>query len=104
MLSTPAFLCSPRRFGWISSQMPNASWTFGKQTGCRMKKGEDGVVPMQEIERCVRLTMEDGGEFAEVRKNSLKWKESAKRDMMPDGFSDASLSHFTQELVAMHIN
>ncbi|GLJ04836.1 hypothetical protein SUGI_0004540 [Cryptomeria japonica] len=69
------------------------------KTGCRMKKGEDGVVPMQEIERCVRSAMEDGREFAEVRKNSLKWK-----DMMPDGVFDASLSHLTQELVAMHIN
>ncbi|GLJ04833.1 hypothetical protein SUGI_0004510 [Cryptomeria japonica] len=70
------------------------------KTGRRMRKGEDGVVPMQEIERCVRSAMEEGVEFAEARKNSLKWKETAKGAMMPSGSSDVSLSRFTQELLA----
>ncbi|GLJ07449.1 hypothetical protein SUGI_0067400 [Cryptomeria japonica] len=71
------------------------------KTGRRMKKGEDGVVGMQEIERCVRSAMEGGEEFAELRKNSLKWKEAAARSMMPGGSSDANLSRFTRELAAI---
>ncbi|GLJ07447.1 hypothetical protein SUGI_0067370 [Cryptomeria japonica] len=66
--------------------------------GRRMVKGGNGVVGMQEIERCVRSAMEGGEKFAEVRKNSLRWKEAARRAMMPGGSSDANLSRFAREL------
>ncbi|XP_057848496.2 mogroside IE synthase isoform X1 [Cryptomeria japonica] len=85
-----------------TDQPPNAKcvadvWKIGR----RMKKGEDGVVGMQEIERCVRSGMEGGEEFAELRKNSLRWKEAAARAMRPGGSSDANLSRFTRELAAI---
>ncbi|GLJ07451.1 hypothetical protein SUGI_0067420 [Cryptomeria japonica] len=71
------------------------------KTGSRMKKGEDGVVGMKEIEGCVKSAMEGGEEFAESRKNSLRWKEAATRAMMPGGSSDANLSRFTRDLAAI---
>ncbi|GLJ07452.1 hypothetical protein SUGI_0067430 [Cryptomeria japonica] len=71
------------------------------KTGRRMRKGEDGVVGMKEIERCLRAAMEGGEEFAELRKNSLRWKEAAAQAMMPGGSSDANLSRFARELAAI---
>lgn len=100
--STVDALCS--RVPMLTSEVWTDQLTNAKcvadvwKAGWTMKKGEDGVVSMGEIERCVRLAMEEGGEFAEMRKKSVKRKEIAKRSMMPGGSSDASICRFAREL------
>uniref|UniRef100_A0A0D6R124 UDP-glycosyltransferases domain-containing protein n=1 Tax=Araucaria cunninghamii TaxID=56994 RepID=A0A0D6R124_ARACU len=87
-------------FGIWADQPTNAKFVADVwKTGMRMRKGEDGIVGRDEIERCVRLAME-GQEFAEARKKSGKWKEVARRAMIEGGSSDANLDQFAREISA----
>lgn len=71
------------------------------RTGVRMKKREDGTVGREEIERCMRMAVDQRSEAVEeMRKNAMKWKELAKTAMSEGGSSDRNLNEFVEGVVA----
>eukprot|EP01018_Ginkgo_biloba_P021251 Gb_33846 [translate_table: standard] len=87
-------------FGMWTDQNTNAKCLSDVwKMGLRMRKGEDGIVGREEVERCIRLAV-NSKEIAELKKNGLKWKELAKRAMMEGGSSDTNLNSFVQQIVA----
>eukprot|EP01018_Ginkgo_biloba_P021245 Gb_33856 [translate_table: standard] len=86
-------------FGVWTDQTTNSKFVADVwKTGLRMRRREDGIVGREEIERCVRLAIQSE-EFAEIRKNCLKWKEIAQKTMMEGGCSDTNVNGFVQEIV-----
>lgn len=70
------------------------------KAGLRMRKGEDGNVGREEIERCMRMAVDKKSKAGEeMRKNALKWKEMAKTAMNQGGSSDINLDQFVEEVL-----
>jgi hypothetical protein len=70
------------------------------KAGLRMRKGEDGNVGREEIERCMRMAVDKKSKAGEeMRKNALKWKEMAKTAMNQGGSSDINLDEFVEEVL-----
>lgn len=71
------------------------------KAGVRMRKGEDGTVGRDEIERCMRMTVDKTSKAGEeVRKNAVKWKQLAKSAMNEGGSSDTNLNKFVEDVVS----
>eukprot|EP00253_Pinus_taeda_P035761 PITA_35761 len=71
------------------------------KAGVRMRKGEDGTVGRDEIERCMRMTVDKTSKAGEeVRKNAVKWKKLAKSAMNEGGSSDTNLNKFVEDVVS----
>lgn len=66
-----------------------------------MRKGEDGTVGRDEIERCMRMAVDKRSKAGEeVRKNAVKWKQLAKSAMNEGGSSDTNLNEFVEDVVS----
>ncbi|PKU69340.1 UDP-glycosyltransferase 74F1 [Dendrobium catenatum] len=60
-------------------------------TGIRARKGEEGIVRREEVERCVREVME--GERSEgIRRSAREWKEASRRAVDAGGSSDRNIA------------
>ncbi|XP_031384240.1 UDP-glycosyltransferase 74E2-like [Punica granatum] len=68
------------------------------KVGLRVKTGEKGTASREAIEACVREMME-GEKGKEIRRNSLKWRELAKRAVGEGGSSDKNIAELVAELV-----
>ncbi|KAE8714520.1 Serine carboxypeptidase 46 [Hibiscus syriacus] len=68
------------------------------QTGVRVSANEEGIVERSEIVRCLDLTMGDGEEVEEVKKNVEKWKELAREAAMDGGSLDMNLKTFVDDV------
>ncbi|PKI57636.1 hypothetical protein CRG98_021964 [Punica granatum] len=66
--------------------------------GLRVRTGEKGIASREAIEACVREVME-GEKGKEMRKNSSRWRELAKRAVGEGGSSDKSINEFVAQLV-----
>uniref|UniRef100_A0A0D6QXT7 Glycosyltransferase n=1 Tax=Araucaria cunninghamii TaxID=56994 RepID=A0A0D6QXT7_ARACU len=69
------------------------------KTGMKVRRRKDGSVGADEIERCMRISVE-GKEGREIRNNALKWREAARGAMEEGGTSDVNLEEFVREMVA----
>ncbi|KAI0530680.1 hypothetical protein KFK09_000227 [Dendrobium nobile] len=59
--------------------------------GIRARKGEEGIVRREEVERCVREVME--GERSEgIRRRAREWKEASRRAVDEGGSSDKNIA------------
>ncbi|KAJ4833527.1 hypothetical protein Tsubulata_030061 [Turnera subulata] len=67
------------------------------RVGVRVNVGDNGVVTKEEIERCIREVMEEG-RGNEIRQNSEKWKELARKAVDEGGSSDKNIDEFLEEL------
>ncbi|XP_008788244.2 crocetin glucosyltransferase 2-like [Phoenix dactylifera] len=63
------------------------------RVGVRARAGERGLVGREEVERCVRVVME-GERSEEIRRNSSKWRELAKKAVAEGGSSDRNILEF----------
>ncbi|XP_065868632.1 phloretin 4'-O-glucosyltransferase-like [Euphorbia lathyris] len=64
------------------------------KTGVRVTPNEDGMVPAEEIKRCLNMVMGDG----EMRENAIKWKVSARNAFKEGGSSYKNLQDFANSL------
>ncbi|PKI78105.1 UDP-glycosyltransferase 74E2-like [Punica granatum] len=68
------------------------------KVGLRVRTGEKGIAGREAIEACVREMIE-GEKGKEVRRNSLMWRELAKRAVDEGGSSDKNIDEFVAELI-----
>ncbi|KAK2631256.1 hypothetical protein EUGRSUZ_L03174 [Eucalyptus grandis] len=68
------------------------------KAGLRVRANERGVVTGEEIESCVNEVM-DGERGKEIRENSLRWKEIAKRAVDEGGSLDKNVEEFVSNVV-----
>ncbi|KAG1328255.1 UDP-glycosyltransferase 74E2-like [Cocos nucifera] len=61
--------------------------------GVRARANVNGLVGREEVERCVRMVME-GHRSEEMRRNSRKWRELAKKAVGAGGSSDGNIKEF----------
>ncbi|KAJ0093006.1 hypothetical protein Patl1_26893 [Pistacia atlantica] len=69
------------------------------QVGVRVRVNEKGIVTREEIEICIKEVME-GERSKNIRRNSEKWKESAKEAVNDGGSSDENLEEFVTQLLS----
>ncbi|CAB4264447.1 unnamed protein product [Prunus armeniaca] len=67
------------------------------EVGVRAKEDEQGVVRKEEFVGCLNEVME-GERSQEIRKNSSKWKELAKKEFSEGGSSDKNITGFVEHL------
>ncbi|XP_030536450.1 UDP-glycosyltransferase 74E1-like isoform X3 [Rhodamnia argentea] len=82
-----------------SDQPTNATFIVEVwKVGLRVRANEQGVVIGEEIESCVNEIM-DGEKGKEIRENSSRWKEIAKRAVGEGGCSDKNIQEFFSNIV-----
>ncbi|KAI3518583.1 hypothetical protein L1887_07388 [Cichorium endivia] len=64
------------------------------KTGVRVRRTRDGVVKGKEIERCVKMVMED----EDMKRNAEKWRQLAREALNDSGSSTINLLAFLDEL------
>ncbi|KAJ4823664.1 hypothetical protein Tsubulata_019759 [Turnera subulata] len=86
-----------------TDQPPNAKLVedFWK-VGIRVRVGEDGIVPREEIERCIREVMV-GEKGKEIKKNTEKWRELAIEAVSEGGSSDVNIDKFVAKVIKSRI-
>lgn len=68
--------------------------------GIRAHPNEKGVVRRETIERCIKeLLTEVGEKGKEIRKNSIRWKDLAKKGIDEGGNSDKNIDEFIAKLL-----
>ncbi|ONI08439.1 hypothetical protein PRUPE_5G178200 [Prunus persica] len=67
--------------------------------GVKVKKNEEGIVSREELEMCIREVML-GERSGQIKKNSLKWREAAKKAVSIGGTSDDNINEFILKLLS----
>ncbi|KAL3512934.1 hypothetical protein ACH5RR_025651 [Cinchona calisaya] len=68
------------------------------RVGVRAKKGENGIVTREEIERCIKEVMV-GEKSDEIKINASKMRDYAKRAIGKGGSSDTIINNFVEALM-----
>lgn len=83
-----------------TDQATNAKFVMDVwQMGIKAKSDENGIVKRDEIEKCIRQTME-GERGIKFRTNAAKWKELAINAVGEGGSSDKNIKEFVSKLVS----
>ncbi|KAI3752660.1 hypothetical protein L2E82_24695 [Cichorium intybus] len=76
---------------WTNAKMMEDVW----RTGVRVRRREgDGMVEGKEIERCVKMVMED----EDIKRNAEKWRELAREALNNGGSSTKNLQAFLDDM------
>ncbi|KAE8726528.1 ADA2 2A isoform 1 [Hibiscus syriacus] len=68
--------------------------------GVRARLDEEGIVRREVIKQCIReLVIEVGEKGKEIKKNSIKWKNLAKKAVDEGGSSDKNIDEFIAKLL-----
>lgn len=67
--------------------------------GVKVKKNEEGIVSREELEMRIREVMV-GERSGQIKKNSLKWREAAKKAVSIGGTSDYNINEFILKLLS----
>ncbi|KAM7252450.1 hypothetical protein ACFE04_024333 [Oxalis oulophora] len=68
------------------------------KTGVRIRKGEDGLVSMEKIERCI-FEVTDGPQSKEMKKRAMELKKAATQAIDDCGSSEYNLNQFVNEIM-----
>lgn len=68
------------------------------RVGLRAKTNEEGVVTREALETNIREVME-GEQSGEIRRNAMKWRETAKKAVGVGGSSDKNINEFVEKLL-----
>lgn len=117
VLSHPSIACFLTHCGWNSSLESLCSGIpviafphFGDQctntkcleevygTGVRLRRGNGSVVLKEEVERCIAEVMEGGPRAEEIKKNAMKWKETAAEAVADGGSSERSIQAIVEDI------
>ncbi|PON76614.1 UDP-glucuronosyl/UDP-glucosyltransferase [Parasponia andersonii] len=66
--------------------------------GLRVEVNQNGIVPKEEIELCIREVMQ-GERGKGIKRNSVKWRELAKEAVDEGGTSDKNIEEFVAQLL-----
>ncbi|XP_022149476.1 UDP-glycosyltransferase 84B1-like [Momordica charantia] len=72
------------------------------KVGVRTRKGDDGVVSSEEVERCIR-EITDGPAAEAIAKRAVELKEAAKRAVEDGGSSHRNLDMFIADITGKEI-
>lgn len=81
-----------------SDQPANAKFMEVWGAGVRAKRNEEGIVTRENLEMSIKEVME-GEKGGEIKRNALKWRETAKKAVSIDGSSDKNINEFVEKLV-----
>jgi pathogen-inducible salicylic acid glucosyltransferase len=82
-----------------TDQPPNAKLVEDVwKVGIRVKVDEEGIVPRDEIECCVKEVME-GEKGEEMKKNAKKWRELAIEAVSEGGSSDKNIDELVSKIL-----
>jgi pathogen-inducible salicylic acid glucosyltransferase len=82
-----------------TDQPPNAKLVEDVwKVGIRVKVDEEGIVPRDEIECCVKEVME-GEKGEEMKKNANKWRELAIEAVSEGGSSDKNIDELVSKIL-----
>lgn len=66
--------------------------------GVRGEIGEDGVIDMEELKRCIEAVMGDGDSAEKIREMAAYWKECAREAVAEGGSSERNLRVFLEDI------
>ncbi|GAB4846939.1 hypothetical protein Ancab_025950 [Ancistrocladus abbreviatus] len=67
--------------------------------GVRMKRGDDGALSKEEVERCI-LEVTEGPRALEMKTKAKEWKDAARKAAADGGSSDLAIEKFIGEIGA----